>query len=56
MFSMNTDKMATFNYLPSLQEANNTSINSFYVHYSEQIYVYSIVFRNNIYVCTFLIK
>jgi hypothetical protein len=42
--------MATFDYLPCLQDLNNTSINSLYVHYFEQIYVYSIVFSNNMYV------
>ena len=39
---------------PLLADVNNTSINSFCIHYSEQIHVQSIVFRNNINVCTFL--
>jgi len=33
---------------PLLADVNYTSINSFYVHYSERIHVKSIVFRNNI--------
>lgn len=54
--AMDTDKMATFDYLPCWQGANSPSINSLYVNYYEQIYVYSIVLRNNINACTFLIK
>ena len=37
--SIDIDMIATFDYLPCLQMKNNTSINSFYIHYSEQIHV-----------------
>jgi len=56
VYSIDTEKMATFDYLPCLQDIDHTSINYFYVHYSEQIYAYSIVFRNNVNACTFLIE
>jgi len=41
---------------PLLADVNNTSNNSFYIHYYERIHEKSIAIRNNINICTFLIK
>jgi hypothetical protein len=35
VYSIDTDKMATLNYLPWLQDVNNITIISIYVLYSE---------------------